>query len=115
MNLRFMAKDRTLAEGSSIGGTRGLMTVEKQVWINVKRVGVNRFNFTGSINPTHLGAVVNLYRNGSLIKAGIPVNSSRVYSTMVTLPAGTANYRITTPTTGYNNSSHSPTRSVRIF
>lgn len=115
MNLRFMAKDRTVAEGSSVGGIDGLMTVEKYVSINVKRVGVNRFTFSGSINPLHPGAVVSLYRNGSLIKAGIPVNSSRIYSVTVTLPAGTANYRITSPTTGYNNLSHSPTRSVRIY
>jgi hypothetical protein len=115
MNLRFMAKDRSVAEGSSIGGTDGLMTVEKYVSINVKRVGVHRFTFSGSINPLHPGAAVNLYRNGSLIKAGIPVNSSRIYSATVTLPAGTANYRITSPTTGYNNLSHSPTRSVRVY
>lgn len=115
MNLRFMAKDRAVEQGSSIGGTDGLMTVEKYVSINAKRAGVNRFTFSGSINPLHPGAVVNLYRNGSLIKAGIPVNGSRVYSTTVTLPAGSANYRITSPTTGYNNISHSPTRGIRIY
>lgn len=115
MNLRFMAKDRTVDQSSSIGGTDGLMTVEKYVSINVKRVGVNRFTFSGSINPLHPGAVVHLYRNGSLIKSNIPVNSSRIYSSTVTLPAGTFNFRITSPTTGYNNTSHSPTRSVRIY
>ena len=114
MNLRFMAKDRTLTEGSSIGGTSGLMTVEKQVSINAKRVGVNRVTFTGSINPMHPGSVVHLYRNGTLIKANIPVNNSRIYSFTGTLPAGTASYRITSPTTGYNNVSHSPVRSIRI-
>lgn len=115
MNLRFMAKDRAVVQGSSIGGTSGLMTVEKQVSLNVQRVGVNRFTFTGSINPMHPRAVVNLYRNGSLIKANIPVSSSRVYSTTMSVPAGTFNFRITSPTTGYNNVSHSPVRTVRIY
>lgn len=115
MNLRFMAKDRAVAEGSSIGGTSGLMTVEKQVSINVSRVGTNRFTFSGSINPNHPGAVVNLYRNGSLLKAGIPVNSSRVYTFTGVLPSGSADFRVTSPVTGYNNASHSPVRTVRIY
>jgi hypothetical protein len=115
MNLRFMAKDRTVAEGSSIGGVDGLMTVEKYISINVARVGVNRYTFSGSINPMHPGAVVHLYRNGTLFKSSIAVSSSRVYTWTGTLPKGAATFRITSPTTGHNNISHSPTRSVSIY
>lgn len=113
MNLRFLARDRTLSTPSSTAGTDGLMTVEKNVSLNVARVGVGRFTFSGSINPTHPGAVVHLYRNGVLLKASIPVDAARVYRWTGVLPPGTATYRVTSPTTGYNNVSHSPSRSLR--
>lgn len=113
MNLRFLARDRALSTSSSTAGTDGLMTVEKNVSLNVARVGVGRFTFSGSINPTHPGAVVHLYRNGVLFKASIPVDSARVHRWTGLLPPGTATYRVTSPTTGYNNVSHSPSRSIR--
>ncbi len=115
VNLRFMAKDRTVAQGSNVGATNGLMTVEKQVSLNVRRVGVRRFTFTGSINPMHPRAVVQLRRNGVVIKSGIPVNRSRVYSFTATLPRGTYDFRIVSPSTGYNAISFSPIRRIRIF
>lgn len=114
MNLRFMARDRATGATSAVGGADGLVTVEKYVSINVSRVGVNRYTFSGSINPMHPGAVVHLYRNGQLVRSGIPVSSSRVYSWTGNLPPGPAQYRITSPVTGYNNVSHSPTRSISV-
>lgn len=114
-NLRFQAFDRTVEQGSSVGGTSGLMTVEKYISINVQRVSASRYTFTGSINPSHPGASVSLFRNGALLRSGIPVNSSRVYSFTTNLAAGTYNFQVRTGTTGYNNASGSPTRSVRIF
>lgn len=114
MNLRFQAFDRTVAQGSSIGGSDGLMTVEKYISINVQRVSAGRYTFTGSINPTHPGASVNIYRNGALWRSGITVNSSRVYSYTANLPGGTHNFQVRTGTSGYNNASASPVRAVVV-
>lgn len=114
MNLRFQAFDRTVEQGSSIGGTDGLMTVEKYISINVNRVSAGRYTFSGSINPSHPGASVSLFRNGSLMRSGIPVNSSRVYSFTTNLAPGTYSFQVRTGTTGWNNASGSPVRSVRV-
>ena len=115
VNLRFQAKDRSVAQGSSIAGTSGLMTVEKNVSFNAKRIGTRRYVFSGSINPSHPGATVSLYRNGTLLRSGIAVDASRVYSVATTLPAGTDTFQVRTATTGYNAASGSPLRSVRIY
>ncbi|MFN2523081.1 MAG: hypothetical protein ABR614_07190 [Mycobacteriales bacterium] len=115
MNLRFQARDRTVAEGSSLAGANGLMTVQKYVSVGARREGVRRFTFTGSINPLHPGATVSLFRNGAVLRSGIPVNASRVYSFTGTFPAGTATFQVRTGSTGYNAASASPPRSVRIY
>lgn len=115
MNLRFQAFDRTVEQGSSLAGANGLMTVEKNITLNARRDAVKRYTFTGSVNPTHPGATVSLFRNGSLLRSGIPVNASRVYSFTTTLPAGTYTFQVRSGSTGYNAASASPNRSVRIF
>jgi hypothetical protein len=115
MNLRFQARDRAVAEGSSTAGTSGLMTVQKYVSLTARREGTRRWTFTGSINPLHPGATVSLFRNGSLLRSGIPVNGSRVYAYTLTLPAGTATYQVRTGATGWNAASASPARSVRVY
>lgn len=115
MNLRFFTTDRTVEQGSSMAGTNGLMKVEKNITVNVRRDGARRYTFTGSVNPTHPGATVSLFRNGSLLRSGIPVNGSRVYTFTTTLPTGSYNFQVRTGTTGYNNASSSPTRTVRIY
>jgi hypothetical protein len=114
MNLRFQARDRTVAEASSTAGTSGLMTVQKYVSLTARRDGTRRFTFTGSINPLHPGATVSLFRNGQVLRSGIPVSSARVYSYTATLPAGTATFQVRTGSTGWNAASASPARSVRI-
>ncbi len=115
MNLRFMAKDRTVTQGSSVGGVAGLMTVQKYISINVSRVGTRRYTFTGSINPLHPGATVSLYRSGTLIRSGLPVSSSRTYTYTTVLPAGSHSFDVRTGTSGYNNASTSPTRTVSVY
>lgn len=115
VNLRFMAKDRTVEQGSSIGGTSGLMTVEKTISINARRDGVRRFTFTGTVAPNHPGATVSLFRSGTLVRSGIPVNSARVYSFTSSQPAGNYIFQVRSGATGYNAASSSPARSVRIF
>ena len=54
MNLRFQAFDQTLTQGSSIGGTSGLMLVEKSVSLNVKRVAQSGTRSRGPSPPTTL-------------------------------------------------------------
>lgn len=115
MNLRFQAIDRAVAQSSSTGGASGLVTVEKQISINVRRISLRRYTFTGSVNPIHPGVTVSLFRNGSAIKTGIPVSSARAYSFTMTLPAGTAPFQVRTGGTGYNNASTSSARSVRVY
>ena len=114
MNLRFQARDRTVEQGSSLAGADGLATVEKSISTNVVRVGALRYTFSGSINPTHPGATVSLFRNGALLQSGIPVSSSRVYSVTTNLVAGTYSFQIRTGANAYNNASSSPAVSVRI-
>ena len=114
MNLRFQARDRTVEQGSSLAGADGLMTVEKNISINVVRVSALRYTFSGSINPAHPGATVSLFRNGSLLRSGIPVNSSRVYSVTTNFAPGTFSFEVRTGANAYNNASVSPTRSLRI-
>lgn len=114
INLRFQAVDRTVEQGSSIGGADGLMKVEKFISLNIQKVSAGRYTFTGSINPTHPGATVNLYRNGTLWRSGLSVNSFRVYSLTANLASGTQTFQARTGTSGYNNASASPTRSISV-
>ena len=115
MNLRFQAMDRTVGQGSSLDGADGLMTVQKNITLNVSRVGTGRYAFTGSISPLHPGATVSLFRNGSLLRSGIAVSGSKAYSVTATVPAGTYSFQVRTGSTGYNAASSSPLRSVRSY
>lgn len=114
VNLRFQAKDVTVEQGSSIGGTDGLMTVQKDVSLTIRKAGTRRYTFTGSINPLTPGATVRLYRGSTLVRTDIPVSSSRAYSYTATLPLGTYTFTTRSPSTGYNDASTSPGRTVRI-
>jgi hypothetical protein len=115
VNLRFLAKDRTLASGSSISGTNGLMTVRKSVSLAVTRVGTRTYRFAGTINPMNPGATVSVYRGSTLVKSGIPVSSARTYSFTTLLPVGTFAFQTRSAASGYSAASTSPVRSTRIY
>jgi hypothetical protein len=116
VNLRFQVIDRALPHSpSSVGGADGLITVQKNLTLNARRISLRRYTFTGSMNPYQRGATVSLYRNGTLVRSGIPVSSSKVYSYTAMLAAGTASFQFRSAATGYNGASGSSTKSVRIF
>jgi hypothetical protein len=114
VNQRFQARDRTVAMPSSVHGSDGLVTVQRTVTLRVRRAGTRTYSFAGSISPNNPGATVDLYRNGTLIRSRIPVNSSRAYSYTATLKAGTYSFQVRSPATGYNALSFSPKAAIKI-
>lgn len=102
VNMRFMAQTAG-APPSSTAGADGLLTVQKQLSMNVSRVSGRLFTVSGSLKPPHPGAVVHLYRDGVLFRKGIPVSSAGTYSVRLVLDYGF--YDMRTPATGYNAAS----------
>jgi hypothetical protein len=115
VNLRFLARDRTLAHASSTSGTDGLVTVQKAISLGIARTGTRTYRFSGSVRPIISGTTVGVYRNGVLLRSGIPVSSTGGYSWTGTLAGGTYGFQTRTGTSGYNAASTSPTYSVRIY
>ena len=115
VNLRFLARDRTLAHASSTWGTDGLVTVQKAISLAVTRVATRTYTFSGSVRPLVAGTTVGVYRNGVLVRSGIPVGSTGAYSWRGTLAAGTYSFATKTGASGYNAASSSPSYSVRIY
>jgi hypothetical protein len=113
-NLRFQSRDRAVQQASSIVGADGLVTVANTISLTVHRVTSKRYAFTGLVKPAHAGMTVSLFRNGVLVRGGIPVSSGHSYTFTGSLPIGTYQFQTRTGATGYNTASGSPARNVHV-
>ncbi len=108
-NLRLKAVDP-----EAVGdGNPPLVQVRKRMTLNVSCDRTRSCTLSGSANPFNPGQVVDVRRSGTAMRR-VSTSSSGAWSVRLSLPRGTSALTATSPSTGYNAGSTSPSRTVRL-